>query len=219
MEDMMLTVFKCNLSIGNCSNAIKKSGDFKIWIYFDPNPEEMKRREDLLCFNISLTPATKVIDICKELSPKVNVEPQNMIMIEALLNGHLTRPLYHQELLLDVILEWTKFSEEDKRNENYLEVRTISNDPLISKVQKIIKTQNLFVPEVPLVFADKKTKSVRLCNIELMEDKLYVNCNEVELRYFNIRNIRMYAGIESKREVCNTMRWGITLIDKFDYKR
>lgn len=217
---MLAVLKKYHLSAENLSNS-KHSGDLKVWIFLDANPEESKTQDNKIQCNVSLSPTTKVIDVVKNLAPKLDIEPHNLFMMESLLKGELTRPLHHQELVLNVVLQWTNFSDEDCKH-NYLEIRPIRKDYFVSKVQQTIKMPSLFSPQAQLNFADKKTKSAKPFVIELLEGKLSIRkkdkITEV-VREFDVKDVQVYVGIENKREFHSSMRWGLTIIDKSDLKR
>lgn len=218
----MTTVLKkYHLSAENLSNSVKHSGDLKVWIFLDPNPEESKTQENKIQCNVSLGPTTKVIDVCKELARKINLEAHHVVMIEFLLEGELSRPLYHDELLLNVVLQWTNYGEDDRKN-NYLEIRPIKKDYFISKVQQTMKMQAMLSPQPQLYFADRRTKSAKLFAIDLSDGKIYIRKKDkvVEVvKEFGMKQIQIYAGIEKRRESNANILWGLTLIDKSDLKR
>lgn len=117
-EQLMLTVLqKYHAAAENLSDSTKKSGDLKVWITIDGNPDD--KIEEKKQVNVTISPNKTVHDICRELAPKINRDPHSVILNEISLNGTTQRQLHHTEKIFDVVLKWSYLPEAERKN-NYL---------------------------------------------------------------------------------------------------
>ena len=141
-EQIMLTVLqRYHAAAENLSDSVKKSGDLRVWITIDSNPDNVNEVSRILSncmpltyklhfcqekkqINVTLTPTKTVYDVCKELAPKMNKEPFAVTLSEIILNGDLSRPLHYSDKVFDVVLQWSYWSDED-RKDNFLRLQPI----------------------------------------------------------------------------------------------
>jgi hypothetical protein len=84
----MLTVLqKYHSAAENLSDTVKQSGDFKIWITIDPNPEFNVKQEDKKQVNVAITPQKTVFELCKELESHMKISAHEMTLMEVIING------------------------------------------------------------------------------------------------------------------------------------
>jgi hypothetical protein len=212
-EQIMLKVLtKYHSAAENLHSEAKHSGDLKIWIYLNSKPDENLNKEELDQVLVSLTPSKTCFDVCRELSLKLHTEPHKLCLVEKILNGELERPLHHTETLLNCTLNWTQFTDEDKKN-NYFEIK-----PLTAVIQQIDKSskQLIQLPQQTLSFANNKTKSLKQFVLELCDDKIYVRKKEKItdiVKEFHIDSkLLVYFGMEKKREL-GSHRWSMTFVE------
>lgn len=219
-EQVMLTILqKYHAAAENLTDSVKQSGDLKVWITIDSNPENTE--EEIRQVNVSITPQKTVYQICKELAPQMNprIEPHNLSLVEIILNGELTRPLHYTERVLDSILRWTNWPDADRKN-NYLK---LTKNTFIEQLDRSIKHHDGgVIPNMELKFADNKTKSAKLFTLELVEGKIVVMKKDKNNVVTTVKEIYLthtvaYIGAEKKRD--QSSRWTITLVEKSFKKR
>lgn len=103
-EQIMLSVLKKYHEAAENLSDVKKSGDLRIWIAVDANPENTE--EEKLQINVTLTPLKTVYEVCKELSPKLNLEAYKTSLIEIINNKELERPMHYNEKVLDTVCKY-----------------------------------------------------------------------------------------------------------------
>lgn len=209
-EQLMLAVLqKYHAAAENLTDSMKKSGDLKVWITVDGNPDD--ETEEKLQINVTLTPTKTVNDICKELAPKINRESFAVTLSEIILNDTLQRPLNHGEKVFDIVLKWSYWPEADRKN-NYLRLTPIK---FMKEVERALKVLPSVTPNKELKFADCKTKSLKSFVLELTDHKITVMKKEkstiVKLREIDLMQTTAYLGCEKKRDF--QLRWAITLIE------
>jgi hypothetical protein len=209
----MLTVLqKYHNAAENLSDTVKKSGDFKVWITLDPNPELNTTQEDKKQVNLSLTPTKTVIELCKELESQMKIAAHQMTLMEVILNGELQRPLHYNEKVLNVVLRWSNWPEADRKT-NYLELRP--QNKFEEQIKRAMKTLPSLTPCMELKFADKKTKSLKQFTLELVDTTINVLKTEkntnVKVKDVDVSNCVTYLGAEKKRD--NSSRWALTLVE------
>lgn len=209
-EQIMLTVLqKYHAAAENLHDLAKKSGDLKVWITIDTNPDD--ENEEKLQVNVTLTPNKTVWDICKELAPKMKREAFAITLAEVVLNKTLHRPLHYSEKVFDVVLKWSYWSEADRKN-NYLRLRPTK---FMKEVERALKMLPIVSPNKELKFADNKSKSFKSYTLELNDGKITVmrkdKSNVVKVRDIDLTKTIAYLGCEKKRDF--QQRWAITLID------
>lgn len=209
-EQIMLSVLqKYHAAAENLSDAAKKSGDLKVWITVDPNPEN--ETEEKQQINVTLTPNKTVQDICRELAPKMKREAFSLTLSEIILNGTLQRPLHHSEKVFDIVLKWSYWPEADRKN-NFLRLRPTK---FMKEVERALKMLPIVSPNKELKFADCKSRSFKSYTLELSDGKITVMKKEkstiVKVREIDLTKATAYLGCEKKRDF--QLRWAITLIE------
>lgn len=209
-EQIMLQVLqKYHEAAENLSDIAKKSGDLKVWITIDPNPED--ENEEKQQVNVTLTPSKTVWDICKELAPKMKREAHKVTLTECILNKTLHRPLHYSEKAFDVVLKWSYWSEADRKN-NILQLRPMK---FMKEVERALKMLPVVSPNKELKFVDSKTKAFKSFTLELNDGKITVMRKDksavINVREIDLTKIIAYLGCEKKRDF--QQRWAITLID------
>lgn len=209
-EQLMLAVLqKYHAAAENLSDTMKKSGDLKVWITIDANPDDEK--EEKRQINVTLTPTKTVHDVCKELAPKINREPYAVTLSEVILNSTLQRPLHHSEKVLDIVLKWSYWPEAD-RKDNFLRLTPMK---FMKEVERALKVLPSVIPNKELKFADSQTKSLKSYTLELTDHKITIMKKEknqvVTVKEIDLKQTTAYLGCEKKR--CFQLRWAITLIE------
>lgn len=209
----MLTVLqKYHSAAENLSDTVKQSGDFKIWITIDPNPELNTKQEDKKQVNVAVTPQKTVFELCKELESQMKQPAHQMTLMEVILNGELQRPLHYNERVLNSVLRWANWPEDDRKT-NYLELRPRSK--FQEQIERALKTSPSLTPCMEVKFADKKTKSMKLFTLELSDTIINVLKSEkgtnVKVKDVEVSNCVVYIGAEKKRD--SQMRWALTLVE------
>lgn len=210
-EQIMLSVLqKYHAAAENLSNTSNKSGDLMVWITIDANPEQ--ENEEKPQIHIKLTPNKTVHDICKELAPKMKREAHTLTLSELILNGALRRPLHHSEKVFDIVLKWSYWPEDDRKN-NYLLLRPMKFMRDVERALKMLPTVTL---NKELKFVDSKTKSFKLYTVELNDGKVTILKKEkntiVKVKEIDLAKTTAYLGCEKKRDF--QLRWAITLIEE-----
>lgn len=209
----MLTVLqKYHSAAENLSDTVKQSGDFKIWITIDPNPELNHKQEDKKQVNVAVTPQKTVYELCRELETQMKLPAHDMTLMEIILNGELQRPLHYSEKVLNCVLRWANWPDDDRKT-NYLELRPKTK--LQEQVERALKNQPSFTPCMELKYADRKTKSMKLFTLELNDTNINVlkaekNSN-VKVKDFEVSNCIVYLGAEKKRD--SSLRWALTFVE------
>lgn len=211
-EQLMLAVLqKYHAAAENLSDSMKKSGDLKVWITIDGNPDNESEEKQQV--NVTLTPTKTVNDICKELASKINCEPYAVTLSEVILNSTLQRPLHHSEKVLDIVLKWSYWPEAD-RKDNFLRL-TPSTSSIMKEVERALKVLPSVIPNKELKFADAQTKTLKSYTLELTGHKISVMKKEknqiVMVKEIDLMRTTAYLGCEKKR--CFQLRWAITLIE------
>lgn len=209
-EQIMLQVLqKYHAAAENLNDTMKKSGDLKVWITIDANPEDTTEEKPQI--NVTLTPNKTVNDICKELAIHMKREAFTLTLSEFVLNDTLQRPLHHSEKVFDIVLKWSYWPEADRKN-NYLRLRPAKFMKEVERALKMLPTVSL---NKELKFADCKTKSFKLYTLELNDGKITVLKKEkntiVKVREIDLMKATAYLGCEKKRDF--QLRWAITLIE------
>lgn len=207
-EQLMLAVLhKYHAAAENLT--MKKSGDLKVWITIDSNPEDDKEEKQQI--NVTLTPTKTVNDICKELAPKLNRESFAVTLSEIILNDTLQRPLHHNDKAFDIVLKWSYWPEADRKN-NYLRLTPIQ---FMKDVERALKVLPSVTPNKELKFADNKSKSFKSYTLELTGHTITVMKKEknpiAKVREMDLKQTTAYLGCEKKRDF--QLRWAITLIE------
>ncbi|XP_072397147.1 arf-GAP with Rho-GAP domain, ANK repeat and PH domain-containing protein 2 [Diabrotica undecimpunctata] len=197
-EKHMLRVLEKYSKAQQSKVSEKSAGDLRIWVYLH-NKEGQS-------FNVSIGPNKTAYDLCKELSQQMRLLVHELVVEEIILNEKLIRPVHHQEKLLDVVLKWGYWDEQD-RKDNYLTVA-----PLSKYWEYIVDKRYPVSGEMR--FADSKTRLCKMLTFQFSQGKLTCfkdKSGEVILHSWNIEDIVWYLGHESKRSTQS--RWTITFID------
>lgn len=209
---MLSVLQKYHLAAENLSDTVKQSGDFKIWITLDRNPEINMKQEDKKQVNMIITPLKTVHELCKEMESNMGMPAYQMCLFEVILNGELQRPIHYNEKLLNIVLRWANWPDDD-RKDNYLELRPKSK--FVQQVERAMKTLPSFTPCMELKFADRKIKSMKPFTLELDGSTLNVlkpqKQTNVKVKDVDLANCIVYIGAEKKRE--SQMRWVLTFVE------
>ena len=217
-ESIMLTVLqKYHAAAENLSDAVKQSGDLKVWINVALDGGNVAGEENLQV-SVTLTPTKTVHDVLKEVRQKIQCEPYQCSLYEVILDESLERPLHYTERLLDTVLRWTYWADSD-RKKNYLVIR---KNKFMCDVERALKNMTTVNPLSELRYADVKTKSLKATCLEIKNGCVNVLKREKSGEIKNVKSIELkdtivFLGCEKKRE--SQYRWGITLVDKGFQKR
>ncbi|XP_056637370.1 arf-GAP with Rho-GAP domain, ANK repeat and PH domain-containing protein 2 [Diorhabda sublineata] len=197
-EKMMLRVLEKYSKSQQSKVANKSAGDLRIWVYLH-NKEGQS-------YNVSVGPNKTAYDICKELSSNIKFAVHELVLEEIILNDKLIRPIHYQEKVLNVVLKWGYWDEQD-RKDNYLTLAPLSKywEYILDKPYPVSGEMR---------FADSKTRLFKLFTFQFSQGKLTCfkdKSGEVTLNCWNIEDIVWYLGHESKRSTQS--RWTITFID------
>ncbi|XP_045464625.1 arf-GAP with Rho-GAP domain, ANK repeat and PH domain-containing protein 2 [Harmonia axyridis] len=199
-EKVMLQVLEKHIKSPQGA-VTKNAGDFRLWIYLGD--------KDGQTFNVAIGPNKTALEVCNELSSKVNLQVYEMILEEVVVDGHLSRPIHHSEKILEVVLNWGYWDEGD-RKDNYI---VISN---LAKYADFLDTKTLLISG-EMKYADSKTKNLKNFTFEFSNGRLSC-CKDktcdVKLSSWNIEDICWYWGHEPKRN-CQS-KWTITFFSKTD---
>uniref|UniRef100_A0A182QF15 Rho-GAP domain-containing protein n=1 Tax=Anopheles farauti TaxID=69004 RepID=A0A182QF15_9DIPT len=240
-EQLMLSVLqKYHAAAENLSDAVKHSGDLKVWITIDsdspPDEEgagllrlagtakragEAAGKEDKPQVNVDVTPTKTAADICKELAAKTKHPWYKLTLYEVIANDALIRPIHYSEKVLELVVRWTYWDEQDRKN-NYLTLRQTTT---LNDVYRTIQKAPVLTPTMELKFADRKTKSLRNYQLQLIGRGLVVlkkldkkDRGYEEVLKIDLTQMTAYIGCEPKRD-CSSLRWAITLVENNFKKR
>ncbi|CAG9856103.1 unnamed protein product [Phyllotreta striolata] len=180
---------------GNICN--KTAGDLRIWVYL--------HNKEGKSFNVSIGPNKTAYDLCKELCDQIKLPVHELVIEEIILNDKLIRPVHYQEKLLEVVLKWGYWDEQD-RKDNYLTLAPLSKywEYILDKPYPVSGEMR---------FADSKTRLFKQHTFQFSQGKLTCfkdKTGEIILHSWNIEDIIWYLGHESKRSPMS--RWCITFI-------
>uniref|UniRef100_A0A2M4A1G9 Putative rho-and arf-gtpase activating protein arap3 n=3 Tax=Anopheles triannulatus TaxID=58253 RepID=A0A2M4A1G9_9DIPT len=223
-DQLMLTVLqKYHAAADNLSDAVKHSGDLKVWITIDcDTPLEQETAdvekvglEDKPQINVDVTPTKTASDVCKELAGKTKHPWYKLTLYEVVLNGSLVRPIHYRENVLEVVVRWTYWEQADRKN-NYL---TLKPTTTLNDVYRTIQKAPVLTPTMELRFADRRTKGLRNYQLQLVGKGLVVlkkiekkDRGFEELLKIDLTRVLAYIGCEPKRDR-SSLRWAITLVD------
>lgn len=104
-ETIMLSVLKkYHEAAENLSDAVKKSGDLRIWVTIDKDIPECEEEQSQVC--ITLTPLKTVYEVCKELCTKLHLEAYKTTLFEIVFESEMERPMHYNEKVLDTVLRY-----------------------------------------------------------------------------------------------------------------
>ncbi|XP_073831401.1 rhoGAP_ARAP and RA_ARAPs domain-containing protein RhoGAP15B isoform X2 [Musca autumnalis] len=210
-QEMLLCLQKYYAAAESLSDSVKKSGDLKVWITLNPNPENTT--EEKTQVNVTISPIKTAYEICQELAPKMQLSTHQVTLHEVICNGNLERPLHHDTKIFDVVLNWSYWPEDDRKN-NVLVVKPLD---ILNEVQRAVKNLATVTPGKELRFADNKTKSFKAYQCDLRDGKIVVSKKDKNDKTTIVREIFLhsttaYLGCEKKRDV--PWNWALTFVEK-----
>ncbi|XP_034106233.1 uncharacterized protein LOC117569259 isoform X1 [Drosophila albomicans] len=210
-QAMLMCLQKYYAAAETLKDAVKQSGDIKIWISLNPNPDNTT--EEKTQVNATISPTKTAYELCREYSEKMRLPTHQLTLYEVILNDSLERPLHHDAKVFDVILNWSYWPEEDRKH-NYLVVRPID---MLREVQRAVKNLATVTPGKELRFADYRTKSFKSLQCELRDGKIVVSKKDKNDKTTIIREIFLqsstaYLGCERKRDF--PWSWAITFVER-----
>ncbi|XP_030567279.1 uncharacterized protein LOC115767222 isoform X1 [Drosophila novamexicana] len=210
-QAMLMCLQKYYAAAETLKDAVKQSGDIKIWISLNPNPDNTT--EEKTQVNATISPTKTAYELCREYSAKMCLPTHQLTLYEVILNDSLERPLHHDAKVFDVILNWSYWPEEDRKH-NYLVVRPIE---MLREVQRAVKNLATVTPGKELRFADYRTKSFKTLQCELRDGKIVVSKKDKNDKTTIVREIFLhsstaYLGCERKRDF--PWSWAITFVER-----
>ncbi|KAL7744050.1 hypothetical protein ACLKA6_001275 [Drosophila palustris] len=210
-QAMLMCLQKYYAAAETLKDAVKQSGDIKIWISLNPNPDNTT--EEKTQVNATISPTKTAYELCREYSQKMRLPTHQLTLYEVILNDSLERPLHHDAKVFDVILNWSYWPEEDRKH-NYLVVRPIE---MLREVQRAVKNLATVTPGKELRFADYRTKSFKSLQCELRDGKIVVSKKDKNDKTTIVREIFLhsstaYLGCERKRDF--PWSWAITFVER-----
>ncbi|CAH2103627.1 unnamed protein product [Euphydryas editha] len=178
----------------------KAAGDLKAWIYvIDRNT----------CHQVALTPNKTSSDICIELCEKAKMDSHLLMLEEVICSESMRRVVHIDEIVLDVVLRWGYWDEED-RKDNYLLVK---ENKILNELEALRHSTSLVCGELRL--ANESMKVFKLHMFEFNDSKLcYFKDKQgsQKIEEWHIKDILWYIGYEPKRNPQS--RWAITFIPR-----
>ncbi|XP_014101697.2 uncharacterized protein RhoGAP15B isoform X3 [Bactrocera oleae] len=210
-QEMLMCLQKYYAAAETMADSVKKSGDLKMWVVLNAKPEITSEEKDQV--NVTITPTRTAYDICRELAPKMQMSTHQVSLHEVILNDCLERPLHHDTKVFDVVLNWSYWPEDDRKN-NYLVVKPIDT---IREVQRAVKNLATVTPGKELKFADNRTKSFKSLLCELRDGKIVISKKDKNDKTTIVREIFLhsttaYLGFEKKRDF--PWSWAITFVER-----
>ncbi|XP_036319247.1 uncharacterized protein LOC118733786 isoform X2 [Rhagoletis pomonella] len=210
-QEMLMCLQKYYAAAETLTDSVKKSGDLKMWVVLNPRPENTK--EEKVQVNVTITPTRTAYDICRELASKMQFSTHQVSLHEVILNDSLERPLHHDTKVFDVVLNWSYWPEDDRKN-NYLVVKPIDT---LREVQRAVKNLATVTPGKELKFADYRTKSFKSFLCELRDGKIVISKKDKNEKTTIVREIFLhsttaYLGCEKKRDF--PWSWAITFVER-----
>ncbi|XP_072930804.1 arf-GAP with Rho-GAP domain, ANK repeat and PH domain-containing protein 2 [Epargyreus clarus] len=178
----------------------RAAGDLRAWVYVHDRGT---------CHQIALTPNKTSEDVCIELCEKAKSESHLLMLEEVICNESMRRIVHVDEIVLDVVLRWGYWDEED-RKDNYLLVR---ENKILHDMEAMKQTAAAVCGELRV--ANETTKTFKLHMFELNNSKLcYFKDKQGshKIDEWNIKDYLWYSGHEPKRNPQS--RWAITFIPK-----
>ncbi|XP_004529589.1 uncharacterized protein LOC101459354 isoform X2 [Ceratitis capitata] len=210
-QEMLMCLQKYYAAAETLTDSVKKSGDLKMWVVLNAKPENTKEEKQQI--NVTITPTRTAYDICRELAPKMQMSTHQVSLHEVILNDCLERPLHHETKVFDVVLNWSYWPEDDRKN-NYLVVKPIDT---LREVQRAVKNLATVTPGKELKFADNRTKSYKSFLCELRDGKIVISKKDKNEKTTIVREIFLhsttaYLGCEKKRDF--PWSWAITFVER-----
>ncbi|XP_017056228.1 LOW QUALITY PROTEIN: uncharacterized protein LOC108098055 [Drosophila ficusphila] len=210
-QAMLACLQKYYAAAETLKDAVKQSGDIKIWISLNPNPDN--KTEEKTQVNATISPTKTAYELCREYSAKMQLPTHQLTLYEVILNDSLERPLHHDTRVFDVILNWSYWPEEDRKH-NYLVVRPVE---MLREIQRAVKNLATVTPGKELRFADSRTKTFKTLQCELRDGKIVVSKKDKNDKTTIVREIFLqsstaYLGCERKRDF--PWSWAITFVER-----
>lgn len=211
-QEMLMCLQKYYSAAETFTDAVKKSGDLKMWITLHNNSTNASGNEEKDQVNVTITPTKTAYEICQELAPKMNASTHEVTLYEVILNGNLERPLHHDTKVFEAVLNWSYWPEEDRKHNN-LVLKPID---MLKDVQRAVKNLATVTPGKELKFADNKTKSLKWYHVELRDGKIVILKREKNgaltiVREIFLHSVTAYLGCEKKRD--SQWTWAITFVE------
>ena len=160
------------------------------------------------CLNVKLNHSMTSQDLIEYCIKNGNLKEkqENLSVFEIICNDQMERPLHHTDIVLGVTLAWSKWPNEDAKD-NYLCLK--KNDYIYDHIKPYL-TQ----PQLPITmfselkFADRNSKSFKKVLFEFIGAKLtcYRDAkSDKPLGQWNIEDIIWYLGAEKKRSPPNQL--------------
>ncbi|XP_016970701.1 uncharacterized protein LOC108038425 isoform X2 [Drosophila rhopaloa] len=210
-QAMLACLQKYYAAAETLKDAVKQSGDIKIWISLNPNPDN--KTEEKTQVNATISPTKTAYELCREYSAKMQLPTHQLTLYEVILNDSLERPLHHDTKVFDVILNWSYWPEEDRKH-NYLVVRPVE---MLCEIQRVVKNLATLTPGKELRFADSRTKTFKTLQCELRDGKIVVSKKDKNDKTTIVREVFLqsstaYLGCERKRDF--PWSWAITFVER-----
>ncbi|XP_041451555.1 uncharacterized protein LOC111081588 [Drosophila obscura] len=210
-QAMLACLQKYYAAAETLKDAVKQSGDIKIWISLNPNPDNIT--EEKTQVNATISPTKTAYELCREYAAKMQLPTHQLTLYEVILNDSLERPLHHDTKVFDVILNWSYWPEEDRKH-NYLMVRPIE---MLREIQRAVKNLATVTPGKELRFADNRTKTFKTLQCELRDGKIVIskkdkNDKTTIIREIFLQSCTAYVGCERKRDF--PWSWAITFVER-----
>lgn len=137
------------------------------------------------------------------------IDDSSLVLHEAILNGALQRPIHHTEAILDIVLKWGSWGEEDRKNNYLLLKRNILYEEAINYANRPF---SVFCEGF---YSDLKMKQFKKYMLSMSNARITINKSEdVELASWPIEEISWYLGCESKRHPPQSLN--VTFISRDD---
>ncbi|KAM3969013.1 rhoGAP_ARAP and RA_ARAPs domain-containing protein RhoGAP15B [Aphomia sociella] len=179
--------------------APKAAGDLRTWVYIN---------DKNTCYQVALTPNKTSSDICIELAEKANTYSHLLMLQEVVCDEALRRIIHIDEVILDVVLRWGYWDEDDRKG-NYLLLKENSI------LKELNDSRNDPHANGALKFANESTKTMKWHFFGLHGTKLCLfkdkHCT-TKSEEWNIKDYLWYMGHEAKRNP--QTHWSITFIPK-----
>ncbi|XP_032526576.2 arf-GAP with Rho-GAP domain, ANK repeat and PH domain-containing protein 2 isoform X1 [Danaus plexippus] len=178
----------------------KSAGDLRAWVY-------VHNRDT--CYQVELTPNKTSGTVCIELCEKAKMDSHLLMVEEVICNGSMRRIVHIDEVILDVVLRWGYWDEDD-RKDNYLLVK---ENKILHELESLRHSTSLVCGELRI--ANETTKSFKLHMFECSNSKLcYFKDKQGshKIEEWNIKDLLWYVGHEPKRNPQS--RWAITFIPR-----
>ncbi|XP_026747515.1 arf-GAP with Rho-GAP domain, ANK repeat and PH domain-containing protein 2 [Trichoplusia ni] len=185
-------------------HAPRAAGDLRTWVYVADNTT---------CYQISLTPNKTSSDVCIELCEKAKSESHLLMLEEVICNESMRRVVHIDEVVLDVVLRWSYWDEDDRKN-NYLLVK---RNKILHDMEAMRQTTSVCGE---LRFASESMKSFKMHMFEVQNKRLcYFKDKQGshKIEEWKVKDVLWYVGHEPKRNPQS--RWAITFIPRNKQKR